>query len=71
MADRIATALEVLVVSLANASRDIARTAEMAETAIANGHRNQAVGCLLEVEQQISDLTSYFDAVLALHRTTR
>lgn len=69
--DRIHTALEVLIVSLNNHLRDATRTAEMAETAIANGHRNQAIGCLLESERQIGEIKATFDTILSIHRTTK
>jgi hypothetical protein len=70
MSDRIDTTLEVLIVSLANASRQAARCADMAETAIANGHRTSAIGCLLEADAAITRVALFRDTIIALHAET-
>lgn len=66
--NRIDTTLEVLIVQLNNLLRDAAQNVSLAETAIANGHRNQAIGALLPSERAVHEAASIMDAILAVHR---
>ena len=46
-----------------------AETAQEATSAMAAGHRNQAIGTLLAIEAELDRLASLKATVLALHRS--
>lgn len=71
MSDRIHTTLEVLIVKLNNALRDATNDADIAESEIVAGKRNQAIGALLSSERRIKEMAGLFETIMALHRDTQ
>lgn len=69
--DRINTTLEVLTTHLNNLLKEAAEHAAEAETSMAHGHRNQAIGTLAITERSIREIAATFDMIMSIHRSTR
>lgn len=69
--DRNTAALTANIDVLASLLADAAKHAAEAAEAMTGGHRNLAVGTLLQIEQTLPDAKAIMEATLALHRITR